>query len=647
MKYNTRVIEFKTYLSQKPDSAATKELCILTLTKIYRLTSQNQTLVREVATPTLPTFLTSCLNLIVLKSSAKRGDAPSSLIEVAFCAFATLLPHYPTLYRPEVNRIRQAVRPYLAPTSSDAFVPLSLQESARRLVVLLHLTTVKNAGGEEWGKAVRSIIQHIHVTSDRVFRAVVEDWESTVGYIGEAVDFNQDLTGGSNAADDFPPWVGIYAGADRLVGLLAMLEEYVKGETFAPVSIPLAAIMDMTTRMLSVAMPSSSDPSGGVRPHPAVDRDERDALWSSLPHVHIAAMQIIEAIANRLQEGFAPLAAGALDQLTWIFPSGRNDLAFHRKSYNLARKILLLIGNSLNKRQASKLVPIIRSCCRDLMGENPYSPSAGVPSGGIAKVSPHVQNLNGKMSMQIGTVLLEDTNTHNTVAAKELLPLLISHLPQKHLDIPIRSLIERTAILTHDSDAMLACIMTPFIGKDGRAISGIMPYATRESSHDNMVELLLRPRMPSLPARLDHPLAMEATVLEPDDDDMGMYQETSEGQYEVQGAADMQGFSTPRENDQGIPPASHGLGHTRSSPPPLPRHSGVSFNTADPNIPVVPSHSLPDSRQIGTAGAAQATQLRSNSPRRMDHDDINMGEELSDSSDESVHLTMELDSDSE
>ena len=607
------------------------------------MTYEYQTLVREVTTPTLPTFLASCLNLIAPKSAAKRGDVPLSLTEAVFCAFAALLPRYPTLFRPEVTRIRLAARSYLAPTQSDSFAPSSLRGSARRLVVLLHLAAVKNAGGEEWSKAVRNTIQHIHVTADKVFRAVIEDWESAAGYIGEAVDTNLELAGGSSATDDLPPWIGIYAGVDRLTGLLAILEEHIKGETFAPVSVPLGAIMDITTRMLSVAIPSSNQ-SGSLRTHLAIDRDEREGLWSGMPQIHSATLQLIETVADRLQEAFFPLAAGALDQLTWIFPSGRNDLTFRCRAYQLTRKILLLIGKSLDRRQTSKLVPIIRSCCKDLMPGAPYPAGSGTLSENITKGS-SIQNLHGNMLQQTRTSLPEDSNIQKTPDASELLPLLVSHLPQQHLDMPIRSVIERTAVLTHHSGALLACIMTPFIGKDGRAISSVMPYAAREFADEAIIELLLRPRMP---VALGNYSVREATAVEAEDDDMGMYQESSEEQYESHGDTGMQELPAHEETDLGNSSKKPGFGDTRSSTSPS-RHSAFSFSAADHaplNIPHVSSSSLSLSRQISAVVDAPTHGLTTPA-KQMDNDDIKMDEESPDSSDESVHLTMELDTDSE
>ena len=66
------------------------------------------------------------------------------------------------------------------------------------------------------------------MTADRIFRAVIEDWESSAGYVAEPVDVNEELSGGARNADDFPRWIGIDAGVQRMVGLHGMLEEYFK-----------------------------------------------------------------------------------------------------------------------------------------------------------------------------------------------------------------------------------------------------------------------------------------------------------------------------------------------------------------------------------------------------------------------------------
>ncbi|TVY26396.1 Pre-rRNA-processing protein [Lachnellula hyalina] len=509
----------------KPDNAASKELCIIALTKIYCMTHQYPTLIREITTPTLPTFVTSCLNLIS-NTSSKVVDVPSSLVETVFQSFTMLLPRHTTIYRPFTSQIRLAIKPFIAPTLEDGLiVTSSLKGSARDLVVILHQTVPKGAGGEEWSKAVRGLVKDIHVTADNVFRAVMEDWESTAGYVGEPVNVNQEISGGGANADDLPPWTGVAAGVERLTGLLEMLAEYFRSETSTPVSIPLGAIMDVVVRMLSIALSSSDSSSrqGSARLHPAIDRDERDGLWCGMPQIYVAALELVNAVAERMQEGFMPIAQGIFDQLVWVYPFGKSTPEFRLVTYVIVAKILLHIGQSFDRTQAGKLGSIIRSCCKDLQSLDPSCRGDGVEED-TGKQSRHNANQNADTFLQNKQnaieVRLDETNL--VVAARKLLSLLLSHIPQEFLDISLRSSIERTAILSHDKDAMLSSILNPFVGKNGKALASVLPHLTQAFGSDQIVEILLRPRMPLLPSAGARLPTNDAIHEESEDEDMGL-----------------------------------------------------------------------------------------------------------------------------
>ena len=640
---------------QKPDPASTKELCIVALTKIYSMTHPYQTLVREITTPTLPSYVASCLNLIASKSS-KVTDEPSSQTEAVFRSFASLLPRHTTIFRPFASQIRLVTRPYLAPTMSDGvFIPSSLKESARQLIVVAHQTVAKNAAGEEWGKAVRDIVKETHVTADQVFRAVVEDWESTTGYINKPVDVNRELSGGAKTSEDLPRWTGIDSGVERLVGLIEILEAYFKLETSMPVSMPLGAIIDMVTRMLSIAIPSSPEsPSGhgGARLHPAIDRDERDGLWSGMPQIYVASLKLVSTIAERLQEGFVSIAQGTFDQLVWVFPFGKHSPEFRLVTYNLIEKVLLRIGQSFTKSQSSKLSFIIRSCCKDLQPVDPQSNNTLPSDVNTKKAAGTGSNANQnadsflKNTKSVSRVLsLKDTDL--TDAARKLLPLFLSHFPQHYLDISLRSAIERTAILSHNKDAMLTSILNPFVGKNGKAMTSILPHLTREFPDDSTVEILLRPRMPLLPSMATRLPTNYVSNSEPEDEDMEFQLESLKSiELETQINAALHpltvgdhqelGNNTLQAESQITQP---GLGAV-SQAPPLKEHSTdkMKFGT----LPAEYNTTLPTDIAITNAlGPVIHPQVSTSALS-----DVKMSEET-DSDDESVHLTMQLDTDSE
>jgi pre-rRNA-processing protein RIX1 len=621
------------------------------------MTHQYPTLIREITTPTLPAFVTSCLN-IISNSSNKTPDVPSSLVESVFRSFALLLPRHTAIYRPFASQIRVVTKPYVAPTGSyGAFVSSSLKESARHLAIALHQTVAKNAGGEEWSKAVRELVKDTHVTADNVFRAVIEDWESTAGYVGGPIDVNQALCGGGRSPDDLPQWSGIVAGVERLTGLLEMLAEYFRNETSTPVAIPLGSITDVVTRMLSIAMPASDSSSrqGSARLHPAIDRDEKDGLWCGMPQVYVAALQVVVAVAERLQVAFMPLAQGIFDQLVWVFPFGRSHPEFRLVTYVVVAKVLLHIGQSFDNAQVGKLGSIMRSCCKDLQPVDPDSHNGIIVEDAGKKSHGHNANQNADTFLQNKHIAVESglDEADLTVAARSLLPLLLSHIPQQYVHVSLRSLIERTAILSHDKDAMLASILNPFVGKNGKEMASVLPHLTRDYGQDMAVEVLLRPRMPLVPSSGARVLTEDGIQEESEDEDMELdsYNEATQGLIQHNTSAHTQSVS----EHPGLAPAAHstlpessnvhsghlGLGLGKPATPHV-----AAFT---PDIAEAPEISFGHSSHSALAPKESKT-LVSAVPSRHNttkEEDVKMDSEDESSDDESVHLTMELDTDSE
>lgn len=600
------------------------------------MTQHYPTLIREITTPTLPTFVTSCLNVI------SGSDVPSSLVQSVFQSFGSLLPRHTIIFRPFAFQLRAVTRPYLAPTlSGDSFVPSSLKKSARRLVVVIHLTAAKNAGGEEWGKTVRNIIKSIHVTADSVFRAVLEDWESNAGYNGESVDVNQELGGGGDTAEDLPTWSGITSGVERLVGLLELLEEYCKIETSTPVCIPIGAILDLISRILSIAVPSPDGPSGqgNARLHPAIDRDERDGLWCGMPEIYVTALNLVQTLAERLQEGFVPIAQGILDQLVWLFPFAKNTIEFRTVTYAVISNILLHTGQSFDKSQTGKVFPIIRTCCKDLQPIDSTSKDARSPEGagkkpqGAAIIANQNADTFLQAKEQTSNTTLKDTPL--ILSAKALLPLFLSHLPQQNIDISLRALLERTSILTHHKEAMLASILNPFVGKNGRAMASILPHLTREFPKDDVVEILLRPRMPLVSSAGMRVQSYDAQDLEEEDEEMELGEEKEQEQSEIERQLQNETVDHPVSDDNNQP----GLGST-SDRKKDPFATGNSNDFLSSSVGVSP----PSSKVVDHL--FEASKKEAVAVKQTGNDDVAMdgGE---DSDDESVHLDMELDTDDE
>jgi pre-rRNA-processing protein RIX1 len=483
----------------------------------------------------------------------------------------------------------------------------------------------------------------VHETADHVFRAVVEDWESTAGYSAKAVDVNQPLSGGGKTVEDLPPWTGIYAGVERVTGMLELLAEYFRNETPTPVAVPLGSIVDMATRMLSIALPRSSVESsnghGAARLHPAIDRDERDGLWTGMPQVYVAAIQLIKIIAERMEEAFLSLSQSTLDQLAWVFPFGRHYPEFRLAAYNLTAKTLFYSGQSFDRAQVGRLSGIIRSCCRDLHSVEPEFNNVGTVEDSAKKPKTQREGSNHNADNFLRTAPPDPMgdkleNTDLVTTAGELLPLLLSHIPQQCLDISLRALVERTAILTHNKSAMLASILNPFVGKNGKAMASILPHLTREFGHDDVVEILLRPRMPLLPSTGAQAFAEEGFKEGTEDEDMDISAESRSTGEEIPLP------STPLRHHASTVAATGypGLGSSTTdtgSPPPASKVFGTHYS------------SFSISELMPTSVPMPATTSAKDSLAPKDSLDVEMDQDDESSGNESVHLTMQLDTDSD
>ncbi|KAH6627822.1 rRNA processing/ribosome biogenesis-domain-containing protein [Chaetomium tenue] len=487
---------------QKPDPLASKELCIVTLTKIYVLLQGYQTLVREMVTPTLPSYVTACLQLIKAPASGGPPKVPTSFIDTVACSLSKLVVLYPTTLRPSAPQMKAALRAYIAPTSSDdVIVPQSLRESSRRLFVLLSYTAPKNGSSEEWVKAIRSTILDSHGTVDQIFRAVVESWESTTGYRSQAVRPGPEPSGG-DSDEDLPSWSGVQAGAERLIGLLEFLAQYFNNPTKAPVTVPLGEIIDLTARVTLVAPPSGSEDS--IETNPAIGRDEKAELWSALPDIHIAVLRLHHALVRRLHENAVPLVTDILDQMVRVSTASRHIPTMRETAYTLTNQLLLLSGPTLPKLTVDSLAPLIQSTCRDILlstghlDPNPPTTTTTTTTQPAQKPNPNsttstLTNADAYLTNPTPTPTLSPsplTHRPHLTAATTLLPLFLSHLPQRNLAPDLRGLLDRTAILSHSRDAMLASCLHPFRDSRGRYYASVLPFLVRRFPGEQAVEVV-------------------------------------------------------------------------------------------------------------------------------------------------------------
>ncbi|KAL7950887.1 rRNA processing/ribosome biogenesis domain-containing protein [Trichoderma barbatum] len=640
---------------QKADPAASKELAVVTLTKIFMLVHPYQTLVREVATPFLPAFGTACLQLIKAKA-----DTPMNLIETICSSFSTLIPLYPPTFRPFSSQVRTAVGVYLAPTCSDDFsVPESLQRAARRLVASLHFVAAKSGGSEEWAKLVDGILQEFHATADQVLRAVDESWEATSGRARSKVDVDGEPHGQGSSTDHLPPWSGLEAGADRLIGLFQFLADLLSYPTKAAVAIPISGLVDTISRVCLVARLSKSQTwEQAVETNPAIGREEKEELWSLMPDIHVAAMKLVIALFQRLQRHMLPLVPEILDHLIRIFKSGISIPSVRIAGYTTLNTILQLAGPTLSKTAVDMLDPLVGACCRDLQqdvgflkpAEKPAPTTGkGTKNGAVAiNTDLFLQPQAAAAATEAPTLEADHRNTAN-----ELLTAILAQLPQSHLKPALRGHLDKTAIMTRNRDAMLASVLNPYRDQHGRMYPSILPHLSQLFPHDQGLEILRSNLRTSAVAgsgsEMFASLSEVAELQQIDEEN-----EDEAGEEEEQHDEEVRGKDAENQSPEKAAAASsdakvdlpiqstasitapnpfepRASNTERGASPPKRKHEG-------PEVPLNPKRQeLEKTKPVAASATVQQTK----------GDEEGGEEDSGDDSDGSVHLNMELDDDDE
>lgn len=499
-------------------------MCIITLTRIFHLTYQYPTLVREITTPSLPGFITSALNLVSVKPSSEpvRKLRPKTpFLEIVLHALLELIARHPTIFRPfsaQIHSLLQGIIGSTAPTLQEPLVAL-----AEQLFISLHNCAPKNTSGDEWKSAAMLTVASIHRASDYVFRGVVEQWESVDPALRQTAvpqNYSQEMGDGGPGPLGLPAWHGIHSGVDRILTLLRLLSTFFSAPTASAVTIPVGSILDLTSRLTSVVLPSDA---GDAQPNLQISREERDILWTELPRIHATCMGLLLNVVNTLEAGAFSIAQNIIEQVTWVFQAEKFSKKVRVSSYDLIRSLISLMGPAMTKQSVSSLSDLLRTCCSDLLppadNSNPSASSSGDPK---AKSRSAQVTANADSFLNVGKQGRQTQQRSSFPdlerATLELLPVVLTFVPTEFITPSVRAEIDRTIILTADKNAMLASVLNPLPAVKGRgAGSSIIPFLARSHADEIEVEGLIRPRMPVIINTYD--IHSHDTVEDEDDED--------------------------------------------------------------------------------------------------------------------------------
>lgn len=479
-------------------------MAVITLTRIFHLTYQYPTLVREITTPSLPGFVTTTLNLVSVKSSSEptRKLKPNTpFLEVVLRAYAELTARHPTIFRPFTSQIHSILQAIIGSTSAPYSQPVL--DVAEQLFIALHHCAPKNTGGEEWKSACRMTINSTHSTASHVLRAVVEQWESVNPSLRQQLNHPIDyaLEVGSHAPDalGLSSWQGLDMGVKRLLELLRMLSAFLSTATASTVSIPVGSVLDLTARLMSVVVPSDAS---DIQANPQVSRTERENLFAELPYVHVACITVLRTLVNTLETAAIPVTQTILEQTLWVFRAEKFNKKIRASVYGLTTALLEHIGPAINKKNVSSLTDIIRTCCSDLLPSGDETTKESSDAKGKSKTNSGAVNADFFLNPSLKQGRRTNAPTkfpRLSRAASNLLQTVLTHVPMENIAPPVRAEIDRTIIMTSDKNAMYASVLNPFPAVKGRGANvSIMPFLARAYTSEMDVEALIRPRMPVL-----------------------------------------------------------------------------------------------------------------------------------------------------
>ncbi|KAK5166042.1 uncharacterized protein LTR77_008303 [Saxophila tyrrhenica] len=485
---------------KRPDPSTTRCLAVIALTRIFTLTWDYSNLVREITTPALPGFISTCL------ANIKKERCPSTELNTVLEAFATLLPRHPTIFRTHEPQIEAVLNEVLSsgPTGPTLHHSQKLIGTAQRVRVLLHHCAPKQGAGEQWDRTFQATVRAVHTTCDRLFRGVNEDW-GAVGGTHKSTDraiFSANEAGlDSQDEASFGPWTGIFAGRDRLVNLVGILQSHLQTTTASAVALRVGSLIDAITRLMGTTTVSGL---AGAKVNAEVSREEREALSTVIPNVHVATMSLVHALLRRLGYASASYAQSISELIVEVYRAEHFDDELKKAAYGCQSSLLRLFGPSLPRENIAELTSMIQGCCGDMMQSDA---SASHADGKLA----------GSQPVALKQAAISQHRDGLLTAANRLVSTFVTEVNPAFVPRKLRTQIERTAVLTRSKDVLLACVLNPARKEvGGRLQTSLVPLLAKEYPDTREVEAMLRPRLP--PVVVQNPGGFEDADMDASDE---------------------------------------------------------------------------------------------------------------------------------
>lgn len=301
---------------------------------------------------------------------------------------------------------------------------------------------------------------------------------------------------------EWPGWRGVYAGLERLNGHLLTVYTYLMNSTPNPVAVPVPKLFGLIDRILAALPPSGRGLKAadtGTQTRPEIGRDEREAAWTWLPHLHVSALKILEQLVVRLEEGSMALDHQLLNSITWTFEHEHAHVEIRKAVYRILPLLFARCKAGVHRSVVPSLASCLKVCCEDLI---PTQAEVKYSRGNAAStdLAPNKDPTNGdayhKRSDAAST--LSGISDDLQELAASVLSGALEYLPSGSLPFSVRSKIDRTGALARNEPILQSSVLNPATQRARKQQSSLMPLLARQFPQSSVTEALLRPRMPLL-----------------------------------------------------------------------------------------------------------------------------------------------------
>jgi hypothetical protein len=385
-----------------------------------------------------------------------------------------------------------------------------------------------------------------------------------------------------------------------------------------------------------------------VETNAAIGREEKEELWSAIPDIHISALGLLFTMMRRFRGGMTPLVPEVLDHLIRVTKSGIANTTVRMAGYKLLNNVLALTGPTLSKSAVAMLEPIIAACCRDLQEDAGFLKSA--PKTSVTPKNDNKKNglANADLFLQpqaSATEISVHLHADHKASADALLAVLLSSLPQHHLKPTLRGLLDKTAILTQNRDAMLSSVLNPYKDQRGRMYPSILPHLSQQFPQDQGLEILRSNlRTSTTPGGVDLLASVTEAELDEEQDDVEEEMGDDEPTEEEPAAESLQDIVKPTATtatNVELPIQSNPFEAKATKP----NAFGLSAETR-PESPTKRKHENTDAAPSKRQEVDKSVPATLPEPIPAAEND-GEGSDSDSDSDVSVHLNMELDDDEE